>query len=482
MAEWEVVIGLEVHAELLTRSKLFCGCSTEFGAEPNTQVCPVCLGLPGTLPVLNRKAVEYTIRAGLALNCEIAEFSKFDRKNYFYPDLPKAYQISQYDLPICRNGFIPLTVDGEERRIGINRIHLEEEAGKLVHSGDNILGSDFSLIDYNRAGIPLIEIVSEPDIRSPQEAKMYLERLKAILQYIEVSDCKMQEGSLRCDANISIRPKGSKEFGVKSEIKNLNSFRAVQKALEYEVKRQQAVLEAGEKLVQDTRAWDEAKGITVQMRVKEGASDYRYFPEPDLMPLVIDRSWVKEIKDSIPELPEARKKRFMEQYGIPEHDAGLMTESKAMADFFEACVAKYPDAKVVSNWIMSEMLRMINASEIEVEDVAITPDHIVELLRLIDDGTISGKIGKDVFTEMFNTGKMPSVIIEEQGLKQISDEGELGRIIDEVLANNPKSVADYKAGKKKAVGFLVGQVMKATKGQANPQKLNDMLVQKLEEM
>lgn len=482
MAEWEVVIGLEVHAELLTRSKLFCGCSTEFGAEPNTQVCPVCLGLPGTLPVLNRKAVEYTIRAGLALNCEIAEFSKFDRKNYFYPDLPKAYQISQYDLPICRNGFIPLTVDGEERRIGINRIHLEEEAGKLVHSGDNILGSDFSLIDYNRAGIPLIEIVSEPDIRSPQEAKMYLERLKAILQYIEVSDCKMQEGSLRCDANISIRPKGSKEFGVKSEIKNLNSFRAVQKALEYEVKRQQAVLEAGEKLVQDTRAWDEAKGITVQMRVKEGASDYRYFPEPDLMPLVIDRSWVKEIKDSIPELPEARKKRFMEQYGIPEHDAGLMTESKAMADFFEACVAKYPDAKVVSNWIMSEMLRMINASEIEVEDVAITPDHIVELLRLIDDGTISGKIGKDVFTEMFNTGKMPSVIIEEQGLKQISDEGELGRIIDEVLANNPKSVADYKAGKKKAVGFLVGQVMKATKGQANPQKLNDMLAQKLEEM
>lgn len=481
MAEWEIVIGLEVHAELLTRSKLFCGCSTEFGAEPNTQVCPICLGLPGTLPVLNKRAVEYTIKAGLALNCEIAEYTNFDRKNYFYPDLPKAYQVSQDERPICRNGYISFVIDGQERRIGINRIHLEEEAGKLVHSGDNILGSDFSLVDYNRAGIPLIEIVSEPDIRSPEEARIYLERLKAILQYIEVSDCKMQEGSLRCDANISVRPKGSQKFGVKSEIKNLNSFRAVQRALEYEAKRQIAALEAGEELVQDTRTWDESKGVTVQMRVKEGSADYRYFPEPDLLPLAIDRSWVEEIRSTIPELPEAKKQRFIEQYEIPEYDAELMTASKALADFFEACVNKYPNAKVVSNWIMGEMLRMVNASELEVEDLKITPDHLVALLRLIDDGTISGKIGKDVFTEMFNTGKMPAVIVEEKGLKQISDEGELTRIIEQVLADNPKSVADYKAGKTKAMGFLVGQVMKATKGQANPQKVNEILREKLEE-
>lgn len=481
MAEWEVVIGLEVHAELLTQSKLFCGCSTQFGREPNTQVCPVCLGLPGTLPVLNRKAVEYTIKAGLALNCDIAEYSKFDRKNYFYPDLPKAYQISQYDLPLCKDGYITITVGGEEHRIGINRIHLEEEAGKSLHSGDTILGSEHSLIDYNRCGIPLIEIVSEPDIRSPEQARLYLDRLKAILQYIEVSDCKMQEGSLRCDANISLRPKGSTEFGVKSEIKNLNSFRAVQKALEYEVKRQKAQLEAGEPLVQDTRHWDEARGVTVQMRTKEEASDYRYFPEPDLVPVVIDRSWIEAVKETIPELPDARKRRFMDQYGLPEHDAGLLTESKAMADFFEDCVNQYPDAKTVSNWIMSEMLRMINASEQEVEDIAITPGHLVELLRLIDDGTISGKIGKDVFTEMFNTGKKPSVIVKEKGLKQISDEGELEAIVEKVISDNPKSVGDYKSGKKQAVGFLVGQVMKATRGQANPQKVNQLLVKKLEQ-
>ncbi len=481
MAEWEVVIGLEVHAELLTKSKLFCGCSTEFGQEPNTQVCPICMGLPGTLPVLNKRAVEYTIKAGLALNCAIAEYSKFDRKNYFYPDLPKAYQISQYDLPVCEDGYITVATQDGEHRIGISRIHLEEEAGKSVHSGDNILGSDHSLIDYNRCGIPLIEIVSEPDIRSPEQARLYLDQLKAVLQYTGVSDCKMEEGSLRCDANVSVRPKGSEEFGVKSEIKNLNSFRAVQKALEYEVKRQIAQLEAGEPLVQDTRHWDEARGVTVQMRTKEGAADYRYFPEPDLMPVVIDRSWVDEIGRDIPELPDARKARFVQSYGLPEHDAWLLTESRALADFFEACVTQYKDPKPVSNWIMGEMLRMVNTSELDTEaDLAITPEHIVELLRLIDAGTISGKIGKDVFAEMFTSGKMPSVIVEEKGLKQISDEGELENIVREVIAANPQSVADYQAGKKQAVGFLVGQVMKATKGQANPQKANQLLIKNLE--
>ncbi|NLV92022.1 MAG: Asp-tRNA(Asn)/Glu-tRNA(Gln) amidotransferase subunit GatB [Firmicutes bacterium] len=480
MAEYEVIIGLEVHAELLTQSKLFCRCSTKFGQEPNTQVCPVCLGLPGTLPVLNSKAVEYTIRAGLALNCTIADISKFDRKNYFYPDLPKAYQVSQFDLPLCREGYIDIATEGGSRRIGINRIHLEEEAGKLMHAGDNIVGAEYSLVDYNRGGIPLIEIVSEPDLRSPEEARLYLDQLKSTLQYIGVSDCKMQEGSLRCDANISLRRKGERGFGVKSEIKNLNSFRAVQRALEYEVKRQRAELEAGATLIPDTRHWDEERGITVQMRTKEEADDYRYFPDPDLMPITIESSWVEEIRATIPELPQARRERFIQEYQLPEYDAQILTVSRELADFFEECVKEYADPKPVSNWIMGELLRVVNPAEDGLGALAITPTHLVSLLKLIDEGTISGSVGKDVFAEMIATGNMPEDIVAAKGLKQISDVDELMAIVEQVIADNPKSVSDYRAGKTKALGFLVGQVMRATKGQANPQKVNELLVKGLE--
>lgn len=472
--KYEAVIGLEVHAELLTDTKIFCSCTTKFGGEPNTHVCPVCLGLPGTLPVLNKKVVEYAVKAGLALNCKIAKFSKMDRKNYFYPDLPKAYQISQYDIPLCSEGYIEIETEGKTKKIGITRIHIEEDAGKLMH--ENV---DGSLVDYNRTGVPLIEIVSEPDISTPEEAYEYLTKLKSILEYSEVSDCKMQEGSLRVDTNVSVRPAGTSEFGTKIELKNLNSFKAVQKSLEYEIKRQIKVLEEGGTIEQETRRWNEAKGITESMRSKEEAHDYRYFPEPDLVPIIITDEWKAEIEKSLPEMPHHKKERFISQYGIPEYDAEVITSSKALADFFEKCVTEYSSAKTISNWIMGELARLLNETGKEIDDVLIKPHQLASLLSLIDNGTITGTIAKTVFEEMFNTGKDPEDIVEEKGLKQMNNEDELREIAKKVIADNPKSVEDYKGGKEKAIGFLVGQMMKATKGKANPQMATQLLKEEL---
>ncbi|MEW6661045.1 MAG: Asp-tRNA(Asn)/Glu-tRNA(Gln) amidotransferase subunit GatB [Bacillota bacterium] len=471
--DYQAVIGLEVHVEMKTNSKIFCPCSTQFGGEPNTNVCPVCLGLPGVLPVLNKKVVELAIRAGLALNCKIAGFSKFDRKNYYYPDLPKNYQISQYDLPIASGGHLEIEVNREKKRIGITRVHMEEDAGKLMHEGRQ------SLVDYNRTGVPLMEIVSEPDLRSPDEAKAYLEALKLILQYIDVSDCKMEEGSLRCDANISVMPVGSTKFGTKTEIKNMNSFRAVQRALEYEIKRQIDEIESGGRIIQETRSWDENKGITFSMRSKEQAHDYRYFPDPDLVPLAIDEDWVEKIRQSLPELPQTKKERLIRDYGLPAYDAGVITSSKALADFFDKSVAFYPDAKTVSNWVMGELLRLLNANNMEIEQAKITPQGLAEMLKLIESGTISGKLAKTIFEEMFASGKKPADIIHEKGLTQISDAGEIAVVVDRVLAANPSVVEDYKAGKEKALGFLVGQVMRETRGKANPAMVNQLLKEHL---
>jgi len=476
---FETVIGLEVHAELKTKTKIFCDCITEFGGEPNTHVCPVCLGLPGVLPVLNKEVVDFAIRAGLALNCRIAEFSKFDRKNYYYPDLPKNFQTSQYDLPICTKGYLDIEVNGAEKRVGITRIHMEEDAGKLIHGGETISSSDYSLVDYNRTGVPLLEIVSEPDLRSPAEARAYLEKLKGILEYTEVSDCKMQEGSLRCDANISVMPKGSNTFGTRTEIKNLNSFRALERALEFEIQRQIEVIKAGGTVIQETRTWDEGEGKTLSLRSKEEAHDYRYFPEPDLVPLVISRGWVEEIRRTLPELPQARKERLVQKYGLPVYDASIITTSKALADYFDACVSLYPEAKTVSNWLMGDLIRLLNAEDQDIRECALRPQMLVEMLRLIDDGTISGKIAKTVFEEMFKTGRKPAEIVKEKGLVQISDQGEINAMVEKVLADNPKSVEDYQAGKEKAMGFLVGQVMKLSKGKANPGMVNDLLKEKM---
>jgi aspartyl-tRNA(Asn)/glutamyl-tRNA(Gln) amidotransferase subunit B len=478
-AQYEVVIGLEVHAELKTDTKIFCSCPTEFGGEENTHVCPVCLGLPGVLPVLNKKVLEYAVRAGLALNCEIASFSKFDRKNYFYPDLPKAYQISQYDLPICKKGYLEIEVNGRKKTIGITRVHMEEDAGKLVHGGATIATSRYSLVDYNRTGVPLIEIVSEPDMRSAEEARAYMEKLKAILEYTGVSDVRMEQGSLRCDANISLRPMGAKEFGTKTEIKNLNSFRALQKAIEYEIERQRDILEEGGKIIQETRSWDEGKGVTVSLRSKEEAHDYRYFPDPDLVPVVIDPQWVQEIRDSLPELPDAKRERLVQEMGLSEYDAGIITGSRALADFFDQVVAEYNEPKMVANWIMGEFLRLLNANNLEVAESKVKPRSLAALLKAQAEGTISGKMAKTVFEEMFETGKEPGTIIKEKGMVQISDEGALAAVVEKVIAANPQSVEDYKAGKEKAIGFLVGQVMKETKGQANPGLVNKLLKDKL---
>jgi aspartyl-tRNA(Asn)/glutamyl-tRNA(Gln) amidotransferase subunit B len=476
--KYEIVIGLEVHSELKTQSKIFCGCSTHFGAEQNTNVCEVCLGMPGTLPVLNQRVAEFAIRAGLALNCEIAEFSKFDRKNYYYPDLPKNYQISQYDLPICKNGYLDIEVNGETKRIGITRIHLEEDAGKLVHP-NTITTSSYALVDYNRTGVPLIEIVSEPDIRTPEEARAYLTKLKSILEYCEVSDCKMEEGSLRCDANISLRPAGTIPFGTKAEIKNMNSFRAVQKALEYEAMRQEEVLEDGGRIKQETRTWDESKGVSLSMRSKEQAHDYRYLPEPDLVPLEISRSQVEEIRGTLPELPDARQKRLMEQDGLSAYDAEVITASKAVADYYDAVKQLVNDPKAIANWIMGDMMKLLNSRDLSIAESPVTPAHLAEMLQLLNKGTISGKIAKIVFEEMFESGKTPAEIVKEKGLVQISDESAIIAIVDEVIAANPQSVADYKAGKEKAIGFLVGQVMKQSKGRANPDMVNRLLKEKL---
>jgi len=482
MVQYEAVIGLEVHVELKTNTKIFCGCPTEFGGEPNTYVCPICLGLPGVLPVLNKKVLEYAVKAGLALNCKIAPFSKFDRKNYFYPDLPKAYQVSQFDLPIAQQGFLEIELNGKTKRIGITRIHMEEDAGKLVHEGATISETNASFVDYNRSGVPLIEIVSEPDLCSPDEAKAYLEMLKTILEYIDVSDVKMEQGSLRCDANISLRPVGTKELGTKTEIKNLNSFRAVQRALEYEINRQKEILAKGESIIQETRTWDEKQGITLSLRSKEEAHDYRYFPEPDLTPIIVKGEWVEEIRKSLPELPQAKKKRLVEQLGLPEYDAGVITSSPLLAKFFDETVAEFPEAKEVSNWVMGEFLRLLNAQGMEVSEAQVKPQDLARLLQLIAAGTISGKIGKQVFEEMFMSGKDPDVIIKEKGLMQISDEKQLATIIERVIKENHQSVEDFKAGKEKVIGFLVGQVMQATKGQANPGLVNKLLKEKLNEL
>ncbi|GFN22255.1 Asp-tRNA(Asn)/Glu-tRNA(Gln) amidotransferase subunit GatB [Thermanaeromonas sp. C210] len=475
--EYEAVIGLEVHVELKTESKAFCSCTTAFGGEPNTHVCPVCLGLPGVLPVINRRMVEFGLRTALALNCTIAPMCKFDRKNYYYPDLPKNYQISQYDMPLARNGYLEIEVDGEKKRIGITRVHMEEDAGKLIHvEGPN---GDYSLVDYNRAGVPLLEIVSEPDLRSPEEARAYMEKLKAILEYIDVSDCKMQEGSLRCDANVSVRPKGATSFGTKTEVKNMNSFRALQRALSYEIQRQIELLEKGERVVQETRAWDEDKQVTYTMRSKEEAHDYRYFPEPDLVPLAIDQEWIEKVRAGLPELPDARRERLVRQYGLPEYDAGIITGSRALADYFERAVALFPDAKQVSNWLMGDFLRLLNAQGLEPNQAPVTPENLAELLKLQEEGVISIKIAKQVFEEMFATGKGAREIVQAKGLVQISDVAELTPIVERVLASHPKVVEDYRNGKEKALGFLVGQVMKETKGKANPSLVNKLLKERL---
>ncbi|MFE5323381.1 Asp-tRNA(Asn)/Glu-tRNA(Gln) amidotransferase subunit GatB [Paenibacillus sp. NPDC056579] len=471
--KYETVIGLEVHVELHTKSKIFCGCSTEFGAPPNTHTCPVCLGYPGVLPVLNKQAVEYAMKAAMALNCTIATDSKFDRKNYFYPDSPKAYQISQYDKPIGEHGWIEIEVNGETKRIGVTRVHLEEDAGKLTH----VDGGYASLADFNRVGTPLIEIVSEPDLRSPEEARAYLEKLKAIMQYCDVSDVKMEEGSLRCDANISIRPFGQEKFGTRAELKNMNSFRGVQKGLEYEEWRQADVLDSGGKVDQETRRWDEAQGKTLVMRGKEEAHDYRYFPDPDLVRLYIDDEWKDRVRSTIPELPDARKKRYVSEYSLPSYDAEVITASMKLANFFEESLNYTKDAKAVSNWIMGDLLGYLNANNLELQDVKITGQGLGEMIGLMEKGTISSKIAKTVFKAMLESGKAPQTIVEEQGLVQISDEGAIKAVVEQVVANNPQSVADFKAGKDKAVGFLVGQVMKETKGKANPGLVNKLIVE-----
>lgn len=478
--KYTTVIGLEVHSELKTKSKAFCSCSTEFGGEPNTHVCPVCLGMPGALPVLNKQVVEFAIRAGLALDCEIKKFNKFDRKNYFYPDLSKNYQISQFDKPICEHGHIDIEVEGQAKRVGITRIHMEEDAGKLVHSGATIKTSDSSAVDYNRAGVPLIEIVSEPDMRSAAEARAYLEKLKAILEYTEVSDCKMQEGSLRCDANISVMPEGATEFGTRAEIKNLNSFRALERAIEYEIQRQIQLVEDGGTVVQETRTWDDGKGITLSMRSKEEAHDYRYFPEPDLVPVEIDDAWIARVKNELPELPAARKARLMREKGLVDYDAENIVATKAMAEYFDEAAKHTDDAKGIANWMLGDVSAYLNSENVTIEEFPIAPANLGEMVNLINKGVLSSKLAKKVFAEMLKTNKEPQVLVKELGLEQISDEGAIVKIVEETLAENPQSIADYKAGKDRALGFLVGQIMKKSRGKANPEMVNALLKERMQ--
>lgn len=480
--KYEAVIGLEVHTELQTTTKIFCSCKTSFGADPNTNVCPVCLGLPGVLPVLNKKVLEYAVRAGLALNCEISRFSKFDRKNYYYPDLPKNFQTSQFDLPICEHGYLDVEVEGEKRRIRITRAHMEEDAGKLVHHGTSITDSDYSLVDYNRTGTPLLEIVSEPDMRSAKEAVAYMEKMRAILQYVGISDCRMEEGSLRCDANVSVRPVGQKELGTKTEIKNINSFKGVERAIEYEAMRQAELLEDGGKVVQETRTWDEKEGVTKSMRTKEEANDYRYFPEPDLVPFTVSDEYIENIRKSLPELPDARKERYMKEFGLSSEDAVFMTNDKATADYFEAAVDAGADPKACVNWLMGEFASQLSTDGIEIAKAPVSAENLAALLKLISKGTISGKIAKKVFATMWKEGGNPEEIVKAQGLVQISDTAELSKLVDEVVGKKPKAVEDFKAGKKKAVGALVGQIMKATKGKANPRVINELLNKKLQSL
>ena len=477
--KYEPVIGLEVHAQLLTDSKIFCGCSTKFGREPNENACPVCAGFPGVLPVLNKRVVEFAIKAGLATHCEIARSSVLARKHYFYPDLPKGYQISQYELPICVNGYIDIDVDGITKRVRLTRIHMEEDAGKSIHDTH----SDASLVDLNRAGVPLLEIVSEPDLRSSVEAGAYLRTLRAIVQYLGICDGNMEEGSFRCDANVSVRPQGSAVLGTKIEIKNLNSFRAVENAVKFEIERQIDALSGGGKLVQETRLWDEHREETRAMRSKESAHDYRYLPDPDLLPLTIEENWIQEIAAALPELPTARKRRFLSEFGLPSYDAELLTSRKDVADYFEEAVQTHANPKALGNWIVGDLFRELKDRRLDgqfyITNWPVSAKHLAQLVQLIDAGKISGKIAKTVFEAMLDSNQTPERIVSERGLEQVSDAESIETAIDQVLAGNPKQVAQYLSGNEKVFGFLVGQIMKATQGKANPQKVNEILREKL---
>lgn len=470
---YETVIGLEVHLQLKTKSKVFCGCSTAFGAPPNAQTCPVCLGFPGSLPVLNRQALMLAAKVAIALNCQIAKKIRFDRKNYFYPDLPKAFQISQFDQPLSQHGYLPVSIDGKEKRIKIRRVHLEEDTGKLFHQ------KDCSLIDFNRSGTPLLEIVSEPDINSPEDAYAYLTSIKSLLQYIDVSDCNMEEGSLRCDANISLRKPGAKELGVKAEIKNMNSFKAVKAALEYEQARQAGLLDSGKEIVQETRLYDAAKDVTESMRSKEEAHDYRYFPEPDLVPFDFEQALLKDIKSSIPELPGPRKKRFMADYHISDYDAAVMVGDKAMADYFEKCISIHKKPKEIANWLMGDVSAYMKEKNLTIDDLNLKWAHLTGMLKMIDDGIISGKIAKTLLIEMIQTGKAPAQLVKDKGLEQISDAGTIEKAVAEAIAENPGIVSDFKGGKQNAIMALMGKVMAKTKGKANPKKVNEALMKRL---
>ncbi len=467
--QWEAVIGLEVHIQLNTNTKIFCGCKNEFGAEPNTNICPVCLGFPGVLPVFNEKVLEYAIKVGLALNCRIASYTKFDRKNYFYPDLPKAYQISQYDLPVAEGGYLLIDVEGKQKKIGIKRVHMEEDAGKLIHSGN------ISLVDYNRAGVPLLEIVSEPDISSPEEAYEYLVTLKQLISYLGVSDCDMEKGSLRCDANISVKKGSAKEFGTKTEIKNLNSFKAVRSALEYEIKRHISLLESGEKVIQETRLWETNRQITVAMRSKEEAHDYRYFPEPDLLPIQISSDYVENIKKQLPEMPKDREKRLIKEYSITDYDSKVICLEKEFADYFEEVAKFVNNAKKSANLMITMLSEQLNDRQIKISELKLKPEALAELVNMWDKGEINNIVVKQVLVEMIDSGKSAKQIVEEKGLAQVSDDSALKEFAEQAIEKNPKVVEDYKSGKKNAVMFLVGQVMKATKGKANPQKVRALL-------
>src|SRR3990172_2324126 len=486
--KYEAVIGLEVHAQMLTETKIFCGCSTKFGSEPNTQTCPVCIGMPGVLPVLNQKALKFAIKTGFAINCKISPYSRFARKNYFYPDLPKGYQISQYELPICEHGCIEIVVDGEIKKICITRVHMEEDAGKNIHGEEE----KHSFVDLNRAGVPLMEIVSEPDIRSSGEAVEYMKKVRTILRYLGVCDGNMEQGSLRCDANVSVRPTGQKEYGTRTEVKNINSFRFVEKALDYEIRRQIKVLEDGGKIVQETRLWDSTRDMTESMRGKEEAHDYRYFPEPDLVPIIVEHKWIGEIKKSLPELPDIKRDRFVSEYALPDHDADFLASEKPLAAWFEEAVKLGGQPKIVANWVQGDLMRLLNEESKSIEECPLKPEQLVDMLTLIENGTISGKIAKTVFEEMYKRSKkivtfQPSEIstsssgeiVKEMGLTQVSDKSEIEKVVDEVIAKHPKEVERFRSGEEKLIGFFVGQVMKLTKSKADPQMVNELLKNKL---
>ena len=475
--EFEAVIGMEVHVEINSRSKVFCACSTDFHSPPNTNVCPVCLGMPGALPVLNRDMVEKSVMVGLALNCQISRWSKMDRKNYFYPDLAKNYQISQYDLPLCHHGWIDIEVDGEVRRIRITRAHMEEDTARNTHT----IAGGMSGVDFNRSGVPLLEIVTEPDIRNAREAYAYLTALKQLLQYLDVSDCNMEEGSLRAEANVSVRPAGSDKLGTKTEIKNVASFSGVQKAIDYEIRRQIEVIRSGGTIQQETRGWDPDRGVTFSQRAKESAHDYRYFPEPDLVPVVVDEAWEARIRQRLPEFPTDRRKRFMTQYGLSPYDAGVLTQTRPMADYYETMVRSGADPKKAANWLMVELQGRLTDAGLEITQSPVAPENLARLIALIEDGTISGKIAKDVLNQMFESGTDPDTIIREKGLSQISDAGAVEAVVREVVRNNPEQAAQYRAGKEKVFAFFVGQVMKASRGKANPALVNDLLRKVLNE-